>query len=293
VTLPEPTLRGANVILTGIARSGTTLACTLLNRLPDTVALHEPMSPRMLLGLPSAAAVGDSIAAFLAVQRQTLLERGEAVSRGRDGTIPDNPYGAAAGPGGLRQSVVQEGVVRFSKPLRRDFRLVIKHPSCFTALLGSLVGRFPCFAIIRNPLSVLLSWQTTEANWNDGRQPAAEIFDDRLRHRLDSAPDRIGRQLVMLAWSFEQYARHLPTEAVIRYEDLIDSGGGALAGIDSDARQLGLPLENRNANSLYGGGFVEEVTTRLAASSGAQWDFYSREAVAAVADQIRAKRDRS
>jgi hypothetical protein len=32
-----------DVVLTGLPRSGTTLTCHLLNKLPDTVALHEPM----------------------------------------------------------------------------------------------------------------------------------------------------------------------------------------------------------------------------------------------------------
>lgn len=40
-----------DIILTGIARSGTTLSCSLLNKLPQCVALHEPMNPDDLVGL--------------------------------------------------------------------------------------------------------------------------------------------------------------------------------------------------------------------------------------------------
>src|SRR5689334_16285425 len=32
-----------DVLVTGLPRSGTTLTCHLLQKLPDTVALHEPM----------------------------------------------------------------------------------------------------------------------------------------------------------------------------------------------------------------------------------------------------------
>ena len=39
-----------DIILTGIARSGTTLSCSLLNKLPQCVALHEPMNPAELIG---------------------------------------------------------------------------------------------------------------------------------------------------------------------------------------------------------------------------------------------------
>jgi hypothetical protein len=270
---------GADVILTGIARSGTTLACTLLNQLPDTVALHEPMSPRMLVGLSVPDGVNDRVAAFFASQRRSLLERGAAISRGIDGKIPDNPYAATPGPNGLRASVVREGIVHFDKPLTSSFRLVVKHPSCFTALLGTLTQRFSCYAIVRNPLAVLLSWQTTEANWNDGRQPAAEIFDDDLRHRLDAEPDPLGRQLAMLVWSFGQYARHLPAEAVIRYEDLVATGGRSLRGVTPAADGLEEPLHSRNTNPLYRGVAVAAIGRRLLATTGPHWDFYSRDSV--------------
>lgn len=277
---------GENVILTGIARSGTTLACTLLNRLPDTVALHEPMSPRILMGRSVPQGVNDAVSAFFAAQRRSLFDRREAASRTIEGRIPDDPYAADPGPNGLRSSRVDERVVRFDKPLSTEFHLIIKHPSCFTALLGTLKQRFPCHAVIRNPLAILLSWQTTEANWNDGRQPAAEAFDEDLRRRLDAEPDRLGRQLVMLSWSFGQYARHLPTERVIRYEDLVATGGRALAGVAPAADGLSESLHSRNTNPLYGEIAIESLLERLLDFPGPQWDFYARDAVRDLACEL-------
>lgn len=274
---------GENVILTGIARSGTTLACTLLNRLPGVIALHEPMSPAPLMRLATRRSVVERIDAFFREQRDSLLARGEAASRSREGLIPDNPYADAPGPDGRRRSVVREGVVRFEKPLRPDFRLVIKHPSCFTALLDVLVGRFRCLAIVRNPLAVLLSWHTTEARWNEGRQPAAEAFDESLRRRLDEEPDPIGRQLRMLEWSFLQYARHLPPTSVLRYEDIVASRGAALAAIDPAAAQLAAPLEDRNANPIYRTAEVSRLAHRLLEADGPWWRLYAREDVAGLA----------
>jgi hypothetical protein len=277
---------GQDVILTGIARSGTTLACTLLNRLPDTVALHEPMSPRILMGASVPEGVNHAVSGFFAAQRRSLSDRREASSRTIEGRIPEDPYAADPGPNGLRSSQVRERVVRFDKPLSPEFRLIVKHPSCFTALLGSLKQRFPCHAVVRNPLAILLSWQTTEANWNDGRQPAAEAFDDDLRRRLDAEPDRLGRQLVMLSWSFGQYARHLPAERVIRYEDLVATGGRALVGVAPAADRLSESLHSRNANPLYGRVAVESIVERLLASPGPQWDFYPHDAVRDLASVL-------
>jgi hypothetical protein len=279
-----------DIILTGIARSGTTLSCSLLNRLPQCIALHEPMEPSDLVGLPYPEKYLERIGTFFAAQRASLLRSGKAVSKGRDGVVPDNPFGTALAATGLRASTVKTRTVRFDKPLSPGFRLVIKHPNMFTATLPALGTRYPCYAIVRNPLAVLLSWQTTEANWNHGRQPAAEVFDDDLRLRLDAEPDRLGRQLAMLSWSFGQYARHLRAEAVIRYEDLIATGGGALARVAPAAGALVEPLRSRNANPIYGGLDVAAIAGRLLATSGPQWDFYSRNAVRELADQLASPR---
>lgn len=280
--------RSRNVILTGIARSGTTLACALLNRLPQVVALHEPMSPRRLVWLWSRRAVVDRIEAFFATQRTSLLTRGEASSRTRDGRIPDNPYADEPGPDGRRRSVVRDGVVRFEKPLDADFRLVIKHPSCFTALLDGLVGRFPCVAVVRNPLAVLLSWHSTEGNWNRGRQPAAEAFDVSLRRRLDAEPDCLSRQLRMLEWSFSQYATYLPASAVLRYEDIVTSGGAALAAIDPAAAALAEPLRNKNSNPFYRGADVAALAERLLAHESPWRAWYAPEAIIDLASTFDA-----
>lgn len=278
--------RGENVILTGIARSGTTLACTLLNRLPRCVALHEPMSPSTLLQAGSRGGAVDRIDAFFAEQRASLLADGTAASRSVDGTIPDNPFAAVPGAGGKRVSIVTQGSVRFDKPLDSGFRLVVKHPSCFTALLDLLVDRFRCVAMVRHPLAVLLSWNTTEANWNDGRQPAAEAFDEGLKRRLQAEPDVLERQVAMLDWSFRTYARFLPPAQVLRYEDLVASGGRTLAVVDPTAGTLGARLEERNASPLYRVADVERLAGRLLAGDGGWLGWYPRESIAELASRL-------
>jgi hypothetical protein len=47
----------ANVVLTGLPRSGPKLACRLLNTLPDTVVLHEPIVPSRFVGAEEEQAV--------------------------------------------------------------------------------------------------------------------------------------------------------------------------------------------------------------------------------------------
>ncbi len=140
-----------DIILTGIARSGTTLSCSLLNRLPQCIALLEPMSPSDLVGLPYPETYLERIGTFFADQRSSLLRSGTAVSQGRCGMVPDNTFGTALAATGLRTSTISAQTVRFEKPLSRDFRLVVKHPNMFTATLPALSTRYPRPQSTRSP----------------------------------------------------------------------------------------------------------------------------------------------
>jgi hypothetical protein len=273
---------GMDIILTGIARSGTTLSCALLNKLPACVALHEPMYPADLIGLSLPDAFLDAVASFFASQRASLLASGTAVSKARGGSVPDNPFAAKATAGGLRVSTVENQEVRFDKPLRPGFRLVVKHPNVFTATLAVLRNRFACFAIVRNPLAALLSWHSIQAPIHDGHLPFGEAFDAELRSSLAAEPDRLERQVAILRWYFSRYRALLPRQHVIRYEDLVASGGRALAVIDPDAASLAESLHSRNVSTLYDPSLVRRLAERLLAESDIYDGFYEPADIAAL-----------
>lgn len=265
-----------DIILTGIARSGTTLSCSLLNKLPQCVALHEPMHPAELVGLQFPDAYMAAIASFFATQRESLLGSGTAISKARDGRVPDNPFGFTPPVSGLRPSTVKNQEVHFEKRLRPEFRLVVKHPNFFTATLTTLLTRYPCYAIVRNPLAALLSWHSIQAPVNDGHLPFGEAFDARLKSDLAAEPDCLARQLIILRWYYSHYATLLPREHVIRYEELISSGGRALAVIDPDAASLAEPLESRNTSKLYDASLVRRLADRLLDDDSIYGSFYGR-----------------
>ena len=80
-----------NVVITGPGRSGTTLTCHLLNKLPGTVALSEPIAPGKFAGLlPDHEAVCDGIEDFFYEQRQMALRMGTVLSKHVGGVVPDN-----------------------------------------------------------------------------------------------------------------------------------------------------------------------------------------------------------
>jgi hypothetical protein len=299
-------MRDRDIILTGVPRSGTTLACHLLNRLPETVALHEPFSlgslrrSRLSRRVRRGAVLGE-IDAFFQDTRRSLLERGIAVSKQAGGAVPDNPIGAAEdavrrplpgrlrglmrrGPGGasLRAPQVSRAEIHVGKPLSEDFRLCIKHPSIFAALLEDLVERYPCYAVVRNPLSVLGSWNSVDFPVQAGHARSAERLDPRLRRALRDIPGRFERQLHLLSWFFGRFCKYLPSAHILRYESIVESGGAELAVVAPAAVALRGPLESRNASPLYDRELLLRLGSALLASGGAYWEVYPQEVVEAL-----------
>ncbi len=269
-----------NVVLTGLPRSGTTLACHLLNKLPDTVALLEPIEPGRFAGLlPDREAVGDAMERWYRKARRRALREGEVITKHVGGEIPDNPFKASRDGKEPRQWLASKGRIGVGKDLERDFFLVVKDPPMFTALLPILARRFPTFAIVRNPLAVLASWNSVDIPARQGRVPKAELYDPELVRRLTAIESRLGRQLSLLDWWCERFELFLPQEQIVRYEDLVASGGRALAAIVPAAAGLDEALSGRNANELYDRKDVAEIGDRLLESDGAYWRFYPRESV--------------
>jgi hypothetical protein len=306
--------RDRNIVLTGPGRSGTTLTCYLLNKLPNTVALSEAMDPEQYASrMPDTEAVADGIEEFYLYMRRRALKRGMVISKHVGGKVPDNTKGMKDG---IRQRIAEKGWIEVGKDLSPDFYLAIKQPNMFTALLPTLVKRFPCFAIIRNPLAIMLSTSTLCQPKGEhkssiekvravirnpraimlsksGRKPlAAKVtYDPQLRERLEKrkqeGADSIGQRLLRLHYSFERYQQFLPESHVLRYEDICSSRGKALKVIIPDASSFDEALENKNLNPLYPSDKVRYFGERLLESKGAYWNFYTRESVREIMEGLQ------
>ncbi len=271
-----------NVVLTGPPRSGTTLTCHLLNKLPDTVALHEPLKIAGLAKRGTHAQICEVIADFFLSTRASLHAHSLAHSKHIDGKIPDNPYANHFGAAEFRERQVTRGEVIIDKTLSPEFLLALKHPAAFTALLPELIHRFRCLAIIRNPLAALASWYTVDEPMREGRAPAAERLEPALKKALEHLPDRLDRQLHLLSWYYEKFSRYLKPADLLRYEDLVATNGQALQMLTPHARHLTEALENRNRNRLYDDTLMQTLGERLLQSEGAYWQYYSKDSVAAL-----------
>ena len=265
-----------NIILAGVPRSGSTLTCHLLNKIPNTVALHEPIEPG-LVPVASEAEMLAYIEAFFAQQRTSVINRGSAKSRSMAGKVPDNHIGTFDKKTGKREFLLDGNEINIDNISDNDFLLLIKQPGLFAGMLHFLSSHFVCFATIRNPLAVLRSWNSVDMAVTDGHAPAAEQYDATLKATLAEEKDVFQRQLILLSWYFEQFQKYLPGEHIIRYEDVIKTGGKNLSCITTKAKTLSEKLETRNNNPLYDESLKSELKELLLDSDGHYWDFYSKE----------------
>lgn len=261
-------MKGINYILTGPPRSGTTLTCYLLNKLPETIALHEPMRLSMF---PNPKESIEAVHDFFQSSRESLLTSGKALSRVSGDQIPDNPFPQNASE--QRKSVVRKDWVHFDKPLSPKFNLLIKHNAHFTFLLPELIKLYPCLAIIRNPVSVLASWNTIDAPVAKGLLNILPFLRPDLHQKLEAEKDILDRQVLLLHFFFEQY-RQLPDLKIIRYEDIIATGGKALSGVIPEASQLEEPLTSKNKSAVYDRVNPHLIKERLKQFEGAYLHYY-------------------
>jgi len=276
-----------NVLITGTPRSGTTLLCSLLNKLPDTVALHEPMNVWEFPKCPDAAAIADVIERFCSDTRKSLLEKGIAVSKHVGGLIPDNVAADQVNRSGTRLRHTEHGPVRIEKPLSEDFALAIKHPVAFTALLETLVNRFECVAIIRNPLSMLASCNSLAwLNVRNGHAPIGEKLDAKLQQELAAESDVFERQIHILEWFYKRFRQFLPHNAILKYEDVIASGGQQLASFFPQATSLDEHLVSKNVNKFYDRPLMQELGEKLLRREGVIWDFYAKRDVEKLLEEV-------
>ena len=143
---------GRDIALTGMPRSGTTLACAILTRCEDTVALSEAMDVGALPEVDRQAAL-DMVQGFFDGSRAELLAHGTATSKHRGGSIPDNTFVGEAGA--RHSSDMAYGKIRIEPKPRPGFTLAVKHNAAFAALLPELASRIDTIALVRHPLAVI------------------------------------------------------------------------------------------------------------------------------------------
>ena len=257
--------------------------------MPGIVGLSEP------IGRDLSSTAGDADSACTLIERFIERTRARAIAEGVvptvhvDGRLDDDRVDAEAGDDRLRMRRGERGEIPTTAALAPDFGLLIKHNAFFAALLPHLATRFDCLAIVRNPVAVLASWQTVDLPVARGRIPAAEQFDDGLRVALDAEPDLLLRQVAVVDWFFRQYEACLDARRIIRYEELVDTGGGVLYQALGTARAPLETLVSRNDNPAYAVADADGLLRALLDRGGAWSAFYSASELTAAAAGMSAR----
>jgi hypothetical protein len=209
-----------NLIITGVPRSGTTLAAAIIDQAPDCLCLSEPDGHVDLMReAASPEDFVDKLRQEFDAVRRTILGGGTVPDRRQTDGAPLTDYFSGPLPNGRRETIFTTRDVTRSG-LSADFLLGVKHNALYSAVLPEIVqsGVFRVIAIVRDPAPVLMSWRTLDLPISRGRLPAGERFWPELaalgRADLDLT-DRQIRICDLLLYRFGQLADRI---AVIPYE---------------------------------------------------------------------------
>lgn len=268
-----------DIILTGVPRSGSTLACKLLCDIPDVIGLNEPLAATFFPNREKAIqAVHNNFVRF----RKSLLKKGVAPVRSKDGSVTDNAYSQTKE--GDRKRVLKRTNVYFDKTLSPDFTLVMKHCAEFSLLFPELTRKYNCFATIRNPLALLGSWNSVNVPVSRGKVAKSKKVLPSFHKQIEAIDELYDKQLFILSWYFQQYDS-LSVDHIIRYEELVASNGRLLSKIVDKEVVLPISLKNRNHSQQYDKEVIAQLAEKLLESEGAYWKYYSKSDVEQLLNQ--------
>ena len=276
-------MTASTVLVTGVPRSGTSFACTLLDGANDTVALSEPLQLAEFVDITTSDTILQHVEHRFREIRAGILDNKAAPTTHVGGSLSDARVESKPSLDGLRRPLGEQGEMLICKPLSAHFNLVIKHNALFAGLLRQLSERYRCVGLVRNPLAVLASWQTVELPVHAGRLPAGEMLDAGLRADLDQESEVLARQLRILDWFFSIYQRMLPPAQLLRYEDLIATQGEVLfraCGLSGGPKTC---LKPQNDSERYRSLDIEALLTALVSRDGAWNSLYARGDLEALA----------
>lgn len=226
-------------LLTGIPRSGTTLACKILNELENTIALHEPLNPSSFYSKTSEDAASEAIRKIQDIEDN--LVNGVPFEHGNKGALLiDNPVSTHRSEK-LRKVVAQRGLITLPPQDESSF-LIVKQNAFFAATIHNLKSIYPIVAIVRNPVDVLMSWRTVDLPVNRGHIPAGEKYDAQLKSFLQTEAVIARRQAYIYSWFIKQYiSANIP---IVSYESIIASHGVTLTNAFGLSHSTPTPLDN-------------------------------------------------
>jgi hypothetical protein len=211
------------LLLTGIPRSGTTLAAALLDQMDDTVCLSEPadhveLKEHACDATAFAAALHDK----LAETKRRLLSGLPVYDRRGEGGIRVTNYFDRPEPDGIRRSTYEERPIARAD-LSPDLMLCAKHNALYAAALPALIasGAFRVIAMVRDPVAVLTSWRSLNLPVSQGRLPAAMKFWPEMAQITEADEPLLTKQIRIYDLLCRRTHAVRNQVAVLSYETLV------------------------------------------------------------------------
>jgi hypothetical protein len=238
-----------DLILTGVPRSGTTLAAAIIDQAPNSLCLSEP--DRHLQLMREAANAKDFVVRLTQEFdniRRTILAGGSVSDRRRHDGTPLTNYFTDPVPNGRREAAFAiRNITRLG--LSADFVLGVKHNALYSAVLQEIVAsaRFRVVAMIRDPVALIMSWRSLDLPISRGRLPAGERFWPELASLCQAELELTGKQIRICDLLFDRFLRWADRVVILRYEELVADPAQLLraAGVPT----IGLPLGTDMINS--------------------------------------------
>ena len=256
-----------DLIITGLPRSGTTLAAAIIDQTPDALCLSEPESHVELM--TNASDAEDFVARlgqeFDAVRR-TILAGGSVLDRRRADGAPVTNYFTDPAPDGRRETTFT--LRDIARPgLSADFVLGVKHNALYAAVLPEIVRseRFRVIAIVRDPVALLMSWQSLDLPISRGRLPAGERFWPELAALAQRELDLIDKQARIADLLFSRFAHSSDRITVIPYEVFVNDPARLLkaAAVRPPMYSQISPVVRRMPANRYGNNEHTALTERI------------------------------
>lgn len=214
-----------DILITGIPRSGTTLAAALIDGCPDTVCLSEPEHQLDLMRASgSASEFATNVVQDYARIRYILLAGGTTSDRRTSEGKAVSNYFSRESNGSPRLAIYSE--TEWSRHgLSGNFTLGMKHNALYTSILPELIAlnHFLVLAIIRDPADAIASWLSLSLPVSLGRLPAAERYWGEMNELTEGSLALHDKQIFICELFCKRYLSSGPAIHLLRFEDFVRS----------------------------------------------------------------------
>jgi hypothetical protein len=205
-----------DVVVTGLPRSGLTLACALIDQLPDAVCLNAPQ-----WHTGAARKFGSNLAMCKWLVGEYLWTRKHLIA---GNPVPDVrredglPFTDGHQGGGKEMQILKPG-------LTDNFILGFKHHLIYTSMLPQLVefDHFRIIVIIRHPVEIIASWQKLDPFFLTQETPPGIMNMWPEAYAIATSEieslDRFSQLYELFATRYYELREHIE---IVKYEDIID-----------------------------------------------------------------------